>query len=1409
MAQTIGTVLINVESNTAKLVDGMNKAEAYMKKQVDSMKSTLGILGKAFVVVGGAGGIGVMVKSSITAADQLGVLSEKLSTTVTGLSELQYVAKFSGVEMKTLESALSAMIRRTNNFTRSGGGAASTALKELGISAEYAKENFTDTETTFKLIIDRLRDMPDSYHRTAIAQDIFSKSAAGVVSMANLSTKEMQNLILEGEKFGAIISDDMAKSAGELNDNLDRLTENMNGMFTSLANNALPAMVEISDSISSIDTDDISIAINRLETLAITVTGTALSFKALSTGIRISNKYAGAFNLVNLRLVGSITAHRIATVGLSTAMRAIPIVAVGSAIAIIADHFITASSNAKTLEMTLKTTGEELKKLTNNQLAYKQSILEIELIDQRLTMQNAKADATHQGFFESDSHHAKDLAYKDEQIKLFEKMTKKLRDIKRLRKEISIPIPAVNSKVIKTPKSTKPFEIKDADLKTYYIKLGQYEKAWQIESAALSKRFGKDKYADLAKMYKTEFFDKFKEKVELEPIEIQNADLKTYYIKLGQYEKAWQIESAALSKRFGKDKYADLAKMYKTEFFDKFKEKVESEPIEIEATIKTSFVSQDQQMDDLSVDWNNAYELFPNKMEEINEHFLAKQESILGKNNDDTQKQSKTASVNYGSAIASAIVMGIDGSSLEEIVSSVASSTGSSMVSSGVGALAMSGAINPYAAIGGGVALSLLGGSYETEIVSQTNYLEELVKLTKEQNLSVDKGQGIYTALSIDIYKDMQRGMHQVETQRQEAYMGETINADGEREIAQLSRTITDTHYEANDITSKTKDSLNKYFMGFTDNFNDVKEKLLAETIHKSKKRRFRSTKRWTEYIYEYKSDQDKYFEAFAELYTGFDEAGLLKMSEQTNNLAAFQRELGLVTLEDDIEAQKAYINALDGLNFDIDELTLDNFKDFMSADNLSNIAVDSTMELDGVTTAFQNFYDMLQSNDSVLLEATNAIRDFAQSLGSLASSGQNTINSLVHQAYTPQQSLEYFLGSSQEVGGSGGELNSLIDTFESYFTNGMLNSDVSYDVMSKTYDELNSMVGSTSSAITNNYKSSSDGMGLQGDLLNNLEDYQDWLIRSEDIMSVKIVDSGDIGTSLADLGVDLTTQYKEILVSLLGESSNISDDDIKSFVENEVSILFTTNIEVIQTSIKNLNAEDLTKLEFDSNLDLIDMALSNLGEHHQGHLKYTTNLEEVQTLVDGINYEEVKDISFDTNLNDIQKELNDLEVPSLSLSAIMGVKIEMPKLPKLPTSSSLKSYWSGYAPDTSNIENAFKSAWGFSMGGFTPNIGKDEVAGVVHGGEYVAPMYQVKKYPELFNGLDNERTGYKAGGFVGTSGAFKTNNNDLVSEIIKLRVKLETRLEAIENHTAINKEIVKNTKQQLSVTKQMGRRGV
>ncbi|WP_345969644.1 hypothetical protein WCX72_09985 [Sulfurimonas sp. HSL1-6] len=292
MSNTIGTVLIDVAADVSNLVSGMDKADRISQ---DRSKKIVGYVKGIGAALGGIATIHVfesIISGSIDSADAIEELSEKLGMTANELSRLEYSGSMTGVSMGTLNAAMSAMIRRTENFKRDGTGAAAKAMDDLGISAEYAREHFTDTNTTFLLLLDRLSHVEDQTKRTAIAQDLFSKSASGVVLMANMGADGLKKLGDEGERLGAVISDEYAKDAAEFNESLDRMGKHIDGIANSIGAKLLPSMADFFGNIHEFLSDD-------------------QSMESLSDGVKYAGLLAGgiASTGVAMKVAGAASSH--------------------------------------------------------------------------------------------------------------------------------------------------------------------------------------------------------------------------------------------------------------------------------------------------------------------------------------------------------------------------------------------------------------------------------------------------------------------------------------------------------------------------------------------------------------------------------------------------------------------------------------------------------------------------------------------------------------------------------------------------------------------------------------------------------------------------------------------------------------------------------------------------------------------------------------------------------------------------------------------------------------------------------------------------------------------------------------------------------------------------------------------
>ena len=720
MRQTIGSVIIDVKSDTSHLVQGFDRAEKSVQKTTTNMKKAILSVGAAYLSFQSVKSFGGMIKSSIDAADATGKLAENLAISTESFSKLEYAAGFAGVSTNELSSAMKAMIRRANNFKKDGTGAAAKAMKTLGISAEFAKEHFTSTEVTFTILLNKLREMPDGFEKTAAAQDLFSKSAAGVVGMSSMSAKAIENYGKAGLKNGVVITDKMAAEAGILNDKLDELTDNFSGIGNILSREFLPALIDSTDSLQR----SLPSIIENTKQIALmggAVGGAVISIKAYNTAILLSSAYTATYAGVQGSLARAIVLSTISTKALNLALKANPYVLAATAIYTIGQSFQEATKRSDTFAVSLSKVSDGMDTIARKRLI--EITTQLEEFDKRIAKMNDTEKLINKGGYE--------VLYKEQQklLKIIAVVEQKKKEalnsnddngvaetvhISKSLLKLLDPLKAVKAKYEELRKQLKGTK---EDTKSYRLELSRLEKE---ELSKLNKKVN----AQIGKELKSR---------------------KDYYITLKQYDKAWKDEKSELQKSYNLKNNEEDNKFLQIKK-DKFFKSFEKKELRIKVKLDTKKISsqlnqilngekginaaeyQDSRNEMRDLGLNNA-----KNIKKVNDHFLKKYEKLNNKNH-----------VKLGGAISSAVstavMSAINGkSSGRDIISTAAGSIGQSALSSGMKAgmssLQKIPGIGAGGAMGIGVGLmavsSLLKKPTKT-LISQRDYLKELTKTNRD-----------------------------------------------------------------------------------------------------------------------------------------------------------------------------------------------------------------------------------------------------------------------------------------------------------------------------------------------------------------------------------------------------------------------------------------------------------------------------------------------------------------------------------------------------------------------------------------------------------------------------------------------------------------------------------------------------
>lgn len=189
-------------------------------------------------------GIGVVVKVGESFADWLfettkaaaewrGALfdsSQQLGISTTTLSAFEILAKTTGSDLGQVSASLG-IFQRNLESAHDPTSKESKLLKELGIEV-------TTTEDALRQTLTRLAAMPEGFHQTATALELFGRGGKSILAILKEMHGDLDGAIDRFRAMGLIVSREDAKAADEFNDQLALLNFQLRAL---LGKEAIPA----------------------------------------------------------------------------------------------------------------------------------------------------------------------------------------------------------------------------------------------------------------------------------------------------------------------------------------------------------------------------------------------------------------------------------------------------------------------------------------------------------------------------------------------------------------------------------------------------------------------------------------------------------------------------------------------------------------------------------------------------------------------------------------------------------------------------------------------------------------------------------------------------------------------------------------------------------------------------------------------------------------------------------------------------------------------------------------------------------------------------------------------------------------------------------------------------------------
>lgn len=225
-----GTVTLELDANSVKLLREMQKAQRQTRTTSNSMKRSMGdafqsirknanLAAKAVAVSIGAmiAANAALIRSNMQNIDSLSKTAQSVDGTIASLQGLQLAGREAGVDVSAVSSSAQILNQRLGEAAR-GTGEAVKALDALGLSAKDIQQ--LDVAERFAVISDRMRELGFNTAQSADVLRSFGIRNREMVVLMQQGGSAIREAANRVDQFGLAISEIDAAKIEQANDQL-------------------------------------------------------------------------------------------------------------------------------------------------------------------------------------------------------------------------------------------------------------------------------------------------------------------------------------------------------------------------------------------------------------------------------------------------------------------------------------------------------------------------------------------------------------------------------------------------------------------------------------------------------------------------------------------------------------------------------------------------------------------------------------------------------------------------------------------------------------------------------------------------------------------------------------------------------------------------------------------------------------------------------------------------------------------------------------------------------------------------------------------------------------------------------------------------------------------------------------
>lgn len=220
-------------------VDKTRSGLSSVTRGLRSVTSAVFSMRTAIASLVGVGGLGLIVKQSLSATDALSKTASRIGTTTDQLAKLQYAGELSGMSIEQTNMALQRFSRRASEAAQ-GTGEAQGALKELGLDARVLSRQ--PLSNAMLDLADAFGKVESGTDQLRLAFKLFDSEGAGMINMLNKGSDALIAMYSEATTLGIVMSQSVAQRVERTADAFTKLQYLFRGVRDQIVGALAPAL---------------------------------------------------------------------------------------------------------------------------------------------------------------------------------------------------------------------------------------------------------------------------------------------------------------------------------------------------------------------------------------------------------------------------------------------------------------------------------------------------------------------------------------------------------------------------------------------------------------------------------------------------------------------------------------------------------------------------------------------------------------------------------------------------------------------------------------------------------------------------------------------------------------------------------------------------------------------------------------------------------------------------------------------------------------------------------------------------------------------------------------------------------------------------------------------------------------